>query len=278
MDPLSISVSLIAMVEAVEVFSTKLKTSTHASTEMRHLQAELPELEAVFRNIRTLLSSEAESFPDLNLHAISDTLLRFVHLQSSLKLVDTASGHSQLITKKSNIKKLRRQVGQIKHELKVLTIPPKPRPFVLGGITERVQSYDRIPGFEIGSIPDSPHHGLLRPSAENTSQIQRSTRRRVSEVNRSIRPCYVLIIFGFLTIVGSLVPALWRSISDHDVSGGFSLAQYILGVGALVLGCSVAIHSRTCTCWSSKSKVVPHQGGFLGLEAIENDRNRGSYE
>ena len=66
----------------------------------------------------------------------------------------------------------------------------------------------------------------------------------------NMRTCYTLIFFG-LTIIGSLVPALWRSIHSNDVSGGFNLAQYTLGVGVFVIGCVVAIHSKRCTCWSS---------------------------
>lgn len=62
-------------------------------------------------------------------------------------------------------------------------------------------------------------------------------------------PCHSLILLGFLTILGSLVPALWRSVARNDIQGGFSLAKYILGVGVFIIGCVVAIHSRTCTCW-----------------------------
>ncbi len=65
---------------------------------------------------------------------------------------------------------------------------------------------------------------------------------------RNIRICYTLIFLGLLTIIGSLVPAVWRSIHSNDLSGGFTLAQYILGVGMFVIGCVVAIHSRKCTC------------------------------
>ena len=67
---------------------------------------------------------------------------------------------------------------------------------------------------------------------------------------RNIPTCYTLIAFGLLTIIGSLVPAVWRSIHSNDISGGFTLAQYILGVGVFVIGCLVAIHSRKCKCWS----------------------------
>jgi hypothetical protein len=64
-----------------------------------------------------------------------------------------------------------------------------------------------------------------------------------------IRPCHVLIAMGFFTIVGSLAPAIWRSTNQNDISGGFSLGQYILGAGVFVIGSIVVIHSKTCVCW-----------------------------
>lgn len=79
--------------------------------------------------------------------------------------------------------------------------------------------------------------------------------------------------------MGSLVPALWRSIRRNDLSGGFTLAQYILGVGALVVGCAVAIHSKTCTCWSSSCQLVPYTSASdLELEAVDDIGNLEPYE
>ena len=71
-----------------------------------------------------------------------------------------------------------------------------------------------------------------------------------------IPPCYILIFLGFLTIIGSLLPGLWRASSRNDLSGGFSLAQYILGVGIFVVGSMVAIHSKSCECWKTQSGVA----------------------
>ncbi len=67
-----------------------------------------------------------------------------------------------------------------------------------------------------------------------------------------VRPCYILVFLGFLSIAGSLAPAIWRANTQDDLSGGFTLAQYILGVGIFVVGSMVAIHSRTCVCWQSQ--------------------------
>ncbi len=88
-------------------------------------------------------------------------------------------------------------------------------------------------------------------AASNASPSQRQTSASLARLRtKYIKPCYILILLGFLTIVGSLVPALWRSVDQSDISGGFAMAQYTLGVGAFTIGCIVAIHSRMCTCWS----------------------------
>ena len=80
---------------------------------------------------------------------------------------------------------------------------------------------------------------------------------------KSIRPCYILLFFGALTIVGSLTSALWRAVDFDDLSGGFTLAQYILGVGVFVTGSMTAIHSKTCTCWRQWS-ASPETTAALG--------------
>lgn len=78
---------------------------------------------------------------------------------------------------------------------------------------------------------------------------------RETKKRPSIPPCYLLIFLGLLTVIGSLVPGLWQARSRNDLSGGFTLAQYILGVGIFVVGSMVAIHSKTCECWKSHKPV-----------------------
>lgn len=87
------------------------------------------------------------------------------------------------------------------------------------------------------------------PYSEQYKMLERSFASRSRRFLKRIRTCHILIFLSFLTIVGSLVPALWRSVVRNDIQGGFSLAQYILGVGVFIIGFLVAIHSRTCTCW-----------------------------
>ncbi len=86
----------------------------------------------------------------------------------------------------------------------------------------------------------------------------------------SIRTCYILVALGTFSIAGSLTLALWRTISHSDFQGGFSLAQYTLAVGALIIGCVLVIHSRTCSCWSSPSITggngTPPEGCSMELQ------------
>jgi len=91
-------------------------------------------------------------------------------------------------------------------------------------------------------LPESPANIV-------SAQINQRTPFQTRWASRRIPPCYILIVSGILTIAGSLAPALWRSTNRSDVSGGFSLAQYMLGVGVFVIGSVTVIHSKTCTCW-----------------------------
>lgn len=101
-----------------------------------------------------------------------------------------------------------------------------------------IQLNHQHPGLPLSESAYSPYY-------EQYTRFQRSFRRFL----KLVRTCHTLIFLGVLTIIGSLGPALWRSVAYDDIQGGFSLAQYILGVGVFVIGCIVAIHSRTCTCW-----------------------------
>ncbi len=88
----------------------------------------------------------------------------------------------------------------------------------------------------------------------------------------SIRTCYVLVALGIFSIAGSLALALWRTINHSDIQGGFSLAQYILAVGAFIIGCVLVLHSRTCSCWSSSSSTggngLPPEGRPIELQQL----------
>ena len=115
---------------------------------------------------------------------------------------------------------------------------------------------------ELQNLPRAGIHNLLplstnpRQSSPCAATITSRAPRSTSSRNRwiGIRPCYLLIGLGILVIAGSLAPALWRSADQGDLSGGFALGQYILGIGVLIIGSMVVIHTtgtRGCTCWLS---------------------------
>ena len=66
---------------------------------------------------------------------------------------------------------------------------------------------------------------------------------------RVLRFCHLLIVAAALIVFGSLILAIWYSTVRHNLSAGFTMAQYILGAGTLAVGCVTAIHSKYCTCW-----------------------------
>ena len=104
----------------------------------------------------------------------------------------------------------------------------------------------------ISEDDDAPDPIPVRQPSPTTSEPTPSpipSQRRRKLPRYSYRPCHLLIFLRLLTIVGSLVPALWRVITRDDISGAFSLAQYILAVGIFVVGSMVAILSRKCDCW-----------------------------
>ncbi|KAH6682864.1 hypothetical protein B0J14DRAFT_556139 [Halenospora varia] len=62
-------------------------------------------------------------------------------------------------------------------------------------------------------------------------------------------PCYTLILIDALAILSSLTLALWWSITRNDVSGGFTMAAYIVAVFGVPLGCLQIMHNKRCRCW-----------------------------
>lgn len=256
MDASSLSASVPSMLSMIDVLRaneqlcTELKTSTEPSRELRGLQAELSELENVFQTIQEPLFVVPDLSP-IELDAVSKALVKIAGLLSFLNFkvtvagIDVGGDHWQWIRKKSNIEGLRKQLISTRCGLITLVIPQSSHAF-------------------------EPRRSIIH----SLSHGSWNTAPRVPGVIRSIRPCYVLIFLGLLTILGSLVPAVWRSISHNDISGGFSLAQYILGVGVFVIGCVVAIHSRTCNCWSSDSRAIsPNYRSSMELEAVNNISN-----
>ena len=104
----------------------------------------------------------------------------------------------------------------------------------------------------------------LPPSLASTPWLRRT--------GSSIRTCYILVGLGMISIAGSLALALWRSINNSDIQGGFSIAQYVLAVGALIMGCVLVLHSRNCACWSSPSSTggngTPSEDRLVELQQL----------
>lgn len=63
------------------------------------------------------------------------------------------------------------------------------------------------------------------------------------------RTCFILIGVASGTILASLSIALWWSMTAHDVSGGFTMAGYIVALGGIIMYPIQSAHSRNCTCW-----------------------------
>ena len=110
--------------------------------------------------------------------------------------------------------------------------------------------------------------GLLCPCIGRRLPSSPAIMLKLISICSSIRTCYFLVVLGMISIAGSLALALWRSINNSDIQGGFSIAQYVLAVGALIIGCVLVLHSRTCSCWSSPSGKGGN-GTFLEGQAIE---------
>ena len=69
------------------------------------------------------------------------------------------------------------------------------------------------------------------------------------------RFCHVVIGTGLLIFVGSLTLALWWSLTRNDVSGGFTMAAYIVAVGGLPLASIQMRHSQRCNCWKNRKEI-----------------------
>ena len=126
---------------------------------------------------------------------------------------------------------------------------------------EWMSAYTQRPQVKAIQAPNSPESETCPTVQESSSSRPRlllsclAITLLLGRLRSSIRTCYILVALVMLSIAGSLALALWRTINNSDIQGGYSIAQYILAVGALVVGCVLVIHSRTCSCWSSPSST-----------------------
>ena len=105
----------------------------------------------------------------------------------------------------------------------------------------------RFPEVENTDKPNSTPETDHLDSLDSGSTIQASPKGA-----RPMRTCYILILSTFLIILTSVALALWKSVKDDDVSGGFTLGQYIVAAGGLVIFGVITIHARTCVCWKKR--------------------------
>lgn len=86
------------------------------------------------------------------------------------------------------------------------------------------------------------------------SPTQRLSRLEVQEPSQGfrLRLCHVIIAIGLLTLLVSLTIALWWSLTKNDVSGGFTMAAYIVAIVGLPLGSIQIRHNRRCKCWRNR--------------------------
>ena len=71
--------------------------------------------------------------------------------------------------------------------------------------------------------------------------------------------CYIVICMGLLTFLGSFTLALWWSFTRNDVSGGFTMAAYIVAIGGLPLASMQMRHNHRCHCWKNKGHTRPSE-------------------
>ena len=92
----------------------------------------------------------------------------------------------------------------------------------------------------VDSQPESPH----------VSSVSILTSHKPSRCCRW-RVCHTIICIGILTFIGSLTLAMWWSMAKDDVSGGFTMAAYIVAVGGLPLASIQMRHNQRCRCWKN---------------------------
>lgn len=92
------------------------------------------------------------------------------------------------------------------------------------------------------SAPGGP--SLSLPSAKKLTRAQ------------CIKPCYVMVMFGLLSIGGSLAVGLFYSIAQDRMGDGFTTAGWMVAVSTLILAAPMMKHYPNCRCWDSHGYAV----------------------
>jgi hypothetical protein len=101
---------------------------------------------------------------------------------------------------------------------------------------------DGIDSPQTSSAPGAP--SLSSPSAWKPKRLQR------------IKPCYVMVVLGFLAIGGSLAVGLFYSIAQDRMGDGFTTAGWMVAVSTLMLAAPMAKRYPNCRCWEGHEYAV----------------------
>ena len=277
MEIIAAAASTLGAISAAYAIHQTLKSLTILPEELRSLSDECTRLEETLRAIDIiqleLVQQEGASSSNVDCWAIvpivgsasADAQERLSDLQSfinymSKKVQENDKGdHWQWIMEKNNIDKLRANLQSIRYDLTVRCSNASPEYFDKELFRQRpqVQAIQAPIHSESESCPIARESSSFWPELLHCSWIGRRLPSSLAiplwlgRTCNSIRTCYILVTLGIFSIAGSLALALWRTINNSDIQGGFSIAQYVLAVGALIIGCVLVIHSRNCSCWSS---------------------------
>jgi hypothetical protein len=103
-------------------------------------------------------------------------------------------------------------------------------------------TFDGIDSSQTSSAPDGPLPSS--PGAKKPTRLQR------------VKPCYVMVVLGFLAIGGSLAVGLYYSIAQDRMGDGFTTAGWMVAVSTLILAAPMAKHYPNRRCWDTHQYAV----------------------
>ncbi|KAI1380969.1 hypothetical protein F4677DRAFT_206019 [Hypoxylon crocopeplum] len=112
----------------------------------------------------------------------------------------------------------------------------------------------------LSSLDSDPLHTIANHGQQLSSQgtidlpIERSeypiTQVAVSEAEKRTYACFFLLATAMLLLFASFAISLWWSINQKDVSGGFGMGSYMVGISSLTIGVATYAHRQDCRCWT----------------------------
>ncbi|KAI0012543.1 hypothetical protein F4779DRAFT_39976 [Xylariaceae sp. FL0662B] len=70
------------------------------------------------------------------------------------------------------------------------------------------------------------------------------------EVQWQTYTCFYLLAASVILLISSLGISLWWSIDHGDVSGGFGIGSYTVGISGLIIALASYTHRSHCRCWT----------------------------